>query len=210
MLCLLCGAQSARSANIPIPTLPYSVAAPGTYVLTGNLSYPHQGSTPAITIASSIPGPVILDLNGFTITGTPGLGFVGISVGANAYPVTVCNGTLRNFQYGIYAAFSAGIDINNLNIFTNAAQMEDATAGIVFFEVQSSVIHDCTFHGGWSGIEDEQSPGGNLYYNDIFMGVYQVLNSYNTDGDVSDLNNPTIIGFSYFAMPPVQMGNPTQ
>jgi hypothetical protein len=61
----------------------------------------------AITIATSISGPVILDLKGFTLTGSAGntLGVgIGTFVGTNApntNPITIRNGTIKNFGFGV-------------------------------------------------------------------------------------------------------------
>ena len=57
---LIMSALSASAANIKITSLPLDITAPGTYVLTGNLTSPSSGT--AIHISSSIPGPVVLDL----------------------------------------------------------------------------------------------------------------------------------------------------
>ena len=67
-------AQAAPKKNPPPPiqisSLPFVISAPGTYVLTANLTAP---ITPykvgAINIATVIIGPVIVDLKGFAITG---------------------------------------------------------------------------------------------------------------------------------------------
>src|SRR6476646_5849011 len=71
-------AQAAPKKNPPPPppppiqisSLPFVISAPGTYVLTGNLTAP---ITPyevgAINIATVIIGPVIVDLKGFAIMG---------------------------------------------------------------------------------------------------------------------------------------------
>src|SRR6476660_2337273 len=60
---------AASGANVPIMTLPLYITTPGTYVLNKNLSYLATNNTPAIVIANNITGAVIVDLNGFTITG---------------------------------------------------------------------------------------------------------------------------------------------
>jgi hypothetical protein len=48
--------------------LPVNITTPGTYVLTGNLSYSVY-KAPAIVIANNVARKVIVDLNGFTPTG---------------------------------------------------------------------------------------------------------------------------------------------
>jgi hypothetical protein len=71
---------AAQSANIKISSLPFAITAPGTYVVTGNLSSSEIQNVAAITISTSISGPVILDLKGFTLTGSGG-DSIGIGIG---------------------------------------------------------------------------------------------------------------------------------
>src|ERR1700761_5664096 len=63
--------QAAKNATIPISYMPFSITAPGTYVLTGNLTFSPSTSVvvPAITVSTAISGPVVIDLKGFTLTG---------------------------------------------------------------------------------------------------------------------------------------------
>ena len=50
-----------------------------------------------------------MDLKGFTLTGNAGdtvgvgIGFFANSPVTNTYPITVRNGTLRNFSFGVWA-----------------------------------------------------------------------------------------------------------
>jgi len=100
--------QTAKSPSIKISALPYTITAPGTYVLTGNLTGSGaSGYETAIYIAPTTPGPVVVDLNGFTIdaNGSSGVLMYGGSPSvANAYPVTIENGTIINYLYGVYAS----------------------------------------------------------------------------------------------------------
>jgi hypothetical protein len=49
----LLSALSAQSANIKISSLPFNITAPGTYVVTGNLTFPATTAA-AITISTAI------------------------------------------------------------------------------------------------------------------------------------------------------------
>jgi hypothetical protein len=62
------------SKDIVISSLPYTVSAPGTYVLNGDLTLPApQGpGVAAINILTTLSGPVVLDLRGHTIIGPGG------------------------------------------------------------------------------------------------------------------------------------------
>jgi hypothetical protein len=169
---------SAQAANIKISSLPFAITAPGTYVITGNLAFPVTANVAAITISTAIKGPVIVDLKGFTLTGAAGSSvaigiglFAGTGPISNTSPITVRNGTLKNFGFGVWAegAIYSSIDLQGLAFFTgnNGA----FSAGVLFSTVESSIISNCSFSGGSVGIEDAQSPGGNIYINDSFLNV---------------------------------------
>jgi hypothetical protein len=102
---LVLSAPAAQSANIKISSLPFAITAPGTYVLTGNLSFSEIQNVAAITISTSVSGPVILDLKDFTLTGGGG-DSIGIGIGffagtnvSNTSPIAIRNGTLANFAF---------------------------------------------------------------------------------------------------------------
>jgi hypothetical protein len=70
---LIMSGLAAQSANIQITSLPFSITAPGTYVLVSDLNYTAQSGA-AITILPNLSGPVILNLRGHTLTGSVILG----------------------------------------------------------------------------------------------------------------------------------------
>jgi hypothetical protein len=92
----------------PITAVPFAITAPGTYVLSSNLT--SFASQAAITISSPVAGQVILDLGGFTLQFNPnfGPGFSGIVIQANS---TASNITVRN---GTVEHFGVGVDVNPL------------------------------------------------------------------------------------------------
>jgi hypothetical protein len=61
-------AFSALAADIQITSLPSTIVAPGTYVLTTDVSY--TGNSNALTINTPLPGPVVVDLAGHTLNGS--------------------------------------------------------------------------------------------------------------------------------------------
>jgi hypothetical protein len=79
----LLSALSAQAANIKISSLPFAITAPGTYVVTGNLTFAATTNVAAITISTAIQGPVIVDLKGFTLTGGAG-DSIGVGIGVFA------------------------------------------------------------------------------------------------------------------------------
>jgi hypothetical protein len=68
VLSLSMSALSAYSAGIPISYLPFNITASGNYEVTANLSYPVSTGT-AITITPNLKGPVVLNLQGYALTG---------------------------------------------------------------------------------------------------------------------------------------------
>jgi hypothetical protein len=203
----LLSALSVQAANIKITSLPFAITAPGTYVLTGNLTSPSASN--AITIDASVTGPVVLDLKGFTLTGTGELStavfigdFSGSAAVSNAFPITVRNGKISNFGFGVWAenvgqvvAYLTDITVNKI-VFYTAQNSGQNSAGVLFNFVNSSTISNCSFSGGDFGIEDVQSQGDNTYNNDTFFGMGQAL--------VVSPANSTLLGVSHcaFAAPP--------
>jgi hypothetical protein len=74
---------------ILISSLPFTITAPGTYVLTGNLTSSDSTNAAAIRIPTNIPGPVTVDLNGFTLTGggVPALELASVTLPELTYPI---------------------------------------------------------------------------------------------------------------------------
>jgi hypothetical protein len=92
---------------------PFTIAASGSYVLTGNL-------TPPAGSGALLVGPpnVDIDLNGFTITGG-GAGTVGIFVGP-AFGVTIHDGVIEGFgAAGITAAPALELKVFRTRISAN-------------------------------------------------------------------------------------------
>jgi hypothetical protein len=203
----LLSALSAQAANIKITSLPFAITAPGTYVVTGNLAFPATTNVAAITISTAIQGPVIVDLKGFTLTGAAGDSIgVGIGVfagtnGPNSYPITVRNGSLTNFGFGVWAeagnfALMSDITVNNLVIHLGPTGQSGNGAGVLFSAAVSSTVSNCSFSGGAYGIEDTASPGGNNYSNDTFTGVNPLFVTTQNGGI------PQVINHCQFGGPP--------
>ena len=103
---LLAGVASAPIAQgetvdcTPITTLPATISTQGIYCLTGNLAAPSTfGSGHAITIDAN---NVTLDLNGWKLGGqAAGAGTLAIGIYSLANNVTVKNGIVRGFYYGV-------------------------------------------------------------------------------------------------------------
>jgi hypothetical protein len=204
--CLLF-ALASQSANIPISSLPFAITGPGTYVVTGNLtcSIPTITFAAAITVPTSLSGPVVIDLSGFTLTGSGVVGpdgasaiTTGIGIGwfanssvSNTYPITIRNGTIRNFGTCVWAEVDGvgGISVNLTDLtinnvtFTVDPPRGGNSEGIHFRDVSSSTVSNCIFNNGIGGIADFGSKGGNTYNNDIFNTGGLVINGAFNSGD---------------------------
>lgn len=141
--------------------------------LTSLVPYP-----PAILISTQVTGPIVLDMKGFTLTGC-GQGSFGIGVGiyfqgSNQYPITIRSGTLTGFTYPLWVEAQApvsGLTLNHLNINVFTSSGGEGGTGVIFSQVENSLVANCRFFGGEYGIEDYASPGGNRYFFDTFTGV---------------------------------------
>jgi hypothetical protein len=101
---------AANSANVPITYLAFTITTAGTYVLKSNLTYPSTTAGPAISVSGVITGPVIIDLKGFTLTGSGNFssGPAAIAITAlnqypNDFPITVQNGPVTLCVLGLNA-----------------------------------------------------------------------------------------------------------
>lgn len=181
---LIMSALSAQAANITIPSLPFTVSVPGTYVLAANMTFTSQqngNAQGAISIPANLPGPVIVDLKGFTITGNGGTS-VGVTIGgaftgpqvSNAFPITVRNGNLKNLDVGVWAETAQGtflkdIEINHLTVSCTVPAPNGITVCVDFGDyINSSTVKNCTFSDAVYGIRDILSNGGNRYTNVTF------------------------------------------
>ena len=107
---------------INIGSLPYTIKKAGTYTLERSLTF--SGNTKAITVTAS---NVVLDLNGYTLTGTNG----GYGVyGSDANSVTVQNGTINGFFLGIYFQDSFQVLLQNLTVSNASSACIELTACI--------------------------------------------------------------------------------
>ncbi len=96
-------AQAETTKCTAITTVPFRITTPGVYCLTSHLSTSFGGwySDPAITINAS---DVVLDLNGYKLDGSVAGAEsrqYGI-VASSRYNITIRNGTVRGFWYGIF------------------------------------------------------------------------------------------------------------
>jgi hypothetical protein len=86
-----------RQANIPL-----TISAAGSYYLAENVTFSGTGTAACINVTAD---DVTIDLNGFTITGSGGGRGISLVGRSN---VEVSNGTIRNFDFGIYNNSASG------------------------------------------------------------------------------------------------------
>jgi hypothetical protein len=177
-------ALTAQAADIKLSTLPINITAPGTYVLTTSPALYTNLYLAAISINITVPGAVVLDLGGYTVSGTAGCTGVTIQRGQslpNLSRITVRNGTIQGFSYGVVAGVNSTSFSSNIYI---------QTLTFKFNQVNGSTISDCTVIGGSYGIQDQGSQGDNVYTNNRLDGNQQVeleVNSVTTVHSIKPL-----------------------
>jgi hypothetical protein len=82
---LLTAALAPVKAATVIQSFPFLITTPGTYVLNKDMSVP-SGPNVAIQISAAVQGPVYLDFQGHTLTGTGTNSSVPISLGLSSGP----------------------------------------------------------------------------------------------------------------------------
>ena len=139
-----------------ITNVPYTISQPGSYYLATNMVSASAG----VTIATNW---VTLDLMGFTLAGNRSGGGHGVWIysGSGTVPVqgvTVCNGSIRGFSYGIQAKFSQGARFEDLSVSSNLnyGLNLDGLGGAC----DGNVIAGCSFTGnGLAAIHLDGSSG---------------------------------------------------
>lgn len=176
---------TALDGQIKIGSVPYTISASGSYVLTTNAST-SLGVESGITFAAD---NVTLDLNGHVITGTgsgsgPG---VGINVG-NRSCVTIKNGVVTGFgSHGVYASGGAcGVRVEGIVASGNGGDGFQIDRGIIWnctaydnadegFELSETNVNHCISHnnaGDGFRISDSGVVSRCLVYDNAGDGIY--------------------------------------
>lgn len=194
--CLITSAIAAYAADVVISAVPYTITAPGNYVLASNLTC--TVNQPAITINVTLPGKVVLDLRGFTISGFGTIGSTQTASGVYLYNptnsyISIKNGIIQGFYCGVCAYTCNNIHVDHLT-FTGTGN-----TNALFEYVNGSSISDCTFAGtAGAGILDISSTTGNSYSNNLFRGSQYFL--LNVDGNISKTSS-LILEHCQFGVP---------
>jgi hypothetical protein len=149
---------------------------------------------------------VVLDLKGHTLTGggsysiAVGIGSFAGSSQPNTHSITIENGSLQNFGFGVWAEI-AGVYLSQIEVnsiaFHISQTLNNASAGVIFSQVDSSTISNCSFFSADTGIEDNLSQGGNSYSNNTFVGTGEMLTIGGQNNGV-----PSTLANCHFSGPP--------
>ena len=120
----------------PISSAPVTISASGSYYLTTNV---YASTTSGITIATN---NVTLDLNGFALLGTsygPG-----ISLSGNLTNITVRNGSLGGWEFGVSASTGGSGNIVLEHLLLSGCDIDGIVAAL------PAVVRCCTCNGNGS------------------------------------------------------------
>jgi len=151
------------------------ITQPGSYYLSGNL---------AVTLTSGINigiAGVTLDLNGFEISRASGSGGKGISIASGGDRVTVRNGIIVGFQYGIHD------DTFSKSCLYEKLAVSGCTSYGIFAGTASRIV-DCRAHGNpgtgifsGSGASLDGCTASNNGDDGIYVGSGSSLNGCTAD-----------------------------
>jgi parallel beta-helix repeat protein len=122
------------------------ITQPGSYYLTGNLD---------VTNATGIAirtNNVRLDLKGFEIRRTTGSGSFGIYLQPGRYGCRIANGSLRGFDYGIYADSTPRGDNGYLSRLSASQCPAVAFLTGAGWIIEDCSVHHCTAGSSFTGI----------------------------------------------------------
>ena len=170
-------AQAETTKCKAITKLPYQIDAAGVYCLKKNLAFENKGvavnTGNAIVIATTASGAV-LDLNGFVLSGGESAptnsNAIGIHIGASN--VTVRNGTVTNFETGVFSSsYPSGIIVEDLIVDSNFGE------GIRLYASKSIIRNNLVTNTG----------GSTYIANSPAYGIY-------ADGDDFSIHGNTVSG----------------
>ena len=119
---------------------------------------------------------ITLNLNGYTIWGVAGDDSDSGVDTNNKKNVTVKNGTIANFDVGVYFAYSVHGMAKNLTIAGDAADTDDT--GVYIYAGADHTVNNVTISGAYYGFYIEYSGGNWITNNDITDTGYGFYNQY--------------------------------
>src|SRR5262245_49070296 len=134
---------------------PTTISSPGHYYLTKDVRV--TGAVIAITINAS---EVSLDLGGFTIDGNDIAGSYGIYVAGAQSDITIENGTVKDFHFGVDFGDDLRVHVRQLSAVSNVRGFQvgyrsvmsdcsaiDNTETGIYIPAADTTIRDCVVHG---------------------------------------------------------------
>jgi len=177
-------------AGTAITAVPFVISKSGNYYLASNLVF-NSPAGAAITITAS---QVYLDLNGKTLSSGVDTGFnVGVFV-FNQKDVTIQEGDIDGFFYGVY--FAPNSTDNNAKNTVDNVKFNDNGIGVLSVSGTSNWVKNCVIDGGDIGIYFWADLGGSRAQNNILenqkrserLGFGIALLSQSSGGVVFDDN----------------------
>jgi hypothetical protein len=155
----------ASYGQTPISSVPFTISAGGTYILTAGLVYSASTGN-AITVNAN---NVIIDLNGhYLICSVSGNTATGIFA-SNKLNIRVRNGEILKFFHGVGFDFSSGTN-NNIGHVVESIGFWNNNIGVWFHQTEASVVRNCIFNGGLAGI-DFFAGTGNRAVGNVATGI---------------------------------------
>ncbi len=181
-----------------INSVPYTISAPGNYVLGSNLTYSSAAGA-AITILSS---NVTLDLGGHYLyfPGTP-TSNVGVYV-HNAGNVIIQNGIIAVFFYGVYIEHTGGTALNTGDIVENL-KLTNVTYGAVLITVAGSIVRNNQITSTSNGTSGAgifiSGSGGNLVSGNVISGFDAGVDTFGNNYCLENMVSNCAFGFALSA-----------
>jgi len=160
----------------PIASLPYTISAGGTYMLTNNLTYFGTVGN-AITVTAS---NVTIDLNGYQIFCSASNNWAWGIYANNVSNVSVKNGVIAGFAFAVDLDYPQGGSNVNFGHLVDGLRFTNNQVGVVCYMSGACVVKNCQFYGGYYGVEFDFGKG-NRASNNVASGTGYGFYSTGTD-----------------------------
>ena len=149
--------------------------------MSSDLVFPSGAARGAINIPVNLPGPVVVNFKGYSITDSAAqngdLGVFISGTGPSTSTITVQNGSLSGFYFGCWveptnAIILTDITLDHLFISNTPSQ---SGAGINLIFVQDSVVTNCSFTNCATAIEADWTTSGDRFSNIAFTNCGSAL-----------------------------------
>jgi hypothetical protein len=161
-----------------ITNVPFTISKAGTYTFTQDLTYSVTGTSTAITVTAS---NVVIDFNGFTLTGSGGsANQIAIESNGALDNVTAQNGTITGFLYAFFITSCKEQVVRNLRMINDYYAVSFGTCtldtiqncfiagtgggeGIVLYADSGDVVKNNHVANEKTGCLTTNTPGSNLF-----------------------------------------------